>query len=495
MKWIPITDLPDDWSSLTHSGLQSLAEIWKEQRARLEATESYQSFLAKMRRKIAIETGIIERLYTIDRGVTRLLIEHGIDASLIQHGTTDKPASEVVTLVRDHEKAIDSVFDFVGSQRSLSVSFIKQLHQLLTRNQKYTKGMDQFGNMGQVELIRGDWKRFPNNPKRSDGVIHEYCPPEHVSSQMDQLIEWHHKHMELGVSPEIEAAWIHHRVTQIHPFQDGNGRVARNLASLVFLKFGWFPLVVLDDQHTEEDARKRYIKALEMADDGDLEPLVVIFAENQRKAFISSLSLSEEAITEKTSFKSVLDSAIDRIKKKQVIRLEEAIIQSHDKAVELFTTAETKLQDVEREISNALSRIMDNAFVRFDSADNTDERASFYRYQIIQIAKRFNYYANLSSYRSWVRLAIRTDGLQTEILVSFHALGHEPKGIMICSACAYRRLSSDEGDTTSIEDLQPLSQTPFEFTYQEDSATLEKRFTKWLDDVLVVGVDYWQKGI
>ena len=33
---------------------------------------------------------------------------------------------------------------------------------------------------------------------------------------------------------EIEATWLHHRFTQIHPFQDGNGRVARALASLVF---------------------------------------------------------------------------------------------------------------------------------------------------------------------------------------------------------------------------------------------------------------------
>jgi len=32
-----------------------------------------------------IETGIIERLYTWDRGVTEILIEQGIDATLIAH--------------------------------------------------------------------------------------------------------------------------------------------------------------------------------------------------------------------------------------------------------------------------------------------------------------------------------------------------------------------------------------------------------------------------
>lgn len=52
---------------------------------------------------------------------------------------------------------------------------------------------------------------------------------------------------EMEVSPEVEAAWLHHRFTQIHPFQDGNGRIARLLASLVFIKAGWFPLVVTRD--------------------------------------------------------------------------------------------------------------------------------------------------------------------------------------------------------------------------------------------------------
>ena len=44
----------------------------------------------------------------------------------------------------------------------------------------------------------------------------------------------------------MEAAWLHHRFVQIHPFQDGNGRIARALSTLIFVKAGWFPLVVRD---------------------------------------------------------------------------------------------------------------------------------------------------------------------------------------------------------------------------------------------------------
>jgi Fic family protein len=48
----------------------------------------------------------------------------------------------------------------------------------------------------------------------------------HVAAEMDKLVELHREHRAAGVAPEVESAWLHHRFTQIHPFQDGNGRVA-----------------------------------------------------------------------------------------------------------------------------------------------------------------------------------------------------------------------------------------------------------------------------
>src|SRR5207237_7292696 len=94
-----------------------------------------------------------------------------------------------------------------------------------------------------------DWKKHSNNPTRPDGHIHEYCPPLHVAAQMDLLIGMHEQHS--GVPPEIESAWLHHRFTQIHPFQDGNGRVARALASLAAIRAGWFPLVIRRQDRAE----------------------------------------------------------------------------------------------------------------------------------------------------------------------------------------------------------------------------------------------------
>jgi hypothetical protein len=280
---------------------------------------------------------------------------------------------------------------------------------------------------------------------------------------MDQLITWHLEHIAQKVSPEVEAAWLHHRFAQIHPFQDGNGRVARSLATLVFLKAGWFPLVVLSDQQDENESRKGYITALEKADDGDLKPLVDLFAEAQKQAFLSSLSLSEEAIAEAASYRAVIDATIDRIQQKQTLNTEEAVLNVQVSADQLFNFALSHLDEIKREIETALRRVGQGT-VQVDSAAARDARAAQYRYQIVETAKQLNYFANLSGYKSWLRLSIRLNDLQTEILLSFHPLGREPKGVMMCAACAYRRSSSGDHEPAAIQNLEPLSSSAFDFT-------------------------------
>ena len=132
MHWEPITDLPQDWKKIASSELPPLVTVWNEQAERLRASGEFQRFMDRLRREIAIETGIIEQLYNIDRGITRLLIERGINEALIPHGATDRPIQQVVALIKDQEAAIEGLFDFVGGQRTLSSFYIKQLHQVLT---------------------------------------------------------------------------------------------------------------------------------------------------------------------------------------------------------------------------------------------------------------------------------------------------------------------------------------------------------------------------
>ena len=70
------------------------------------------------------------------------------------------------------------------------------------------------------------------------------------------------------------AARLHHRLVQIHPFPNGNGRLARTYADLLLFVYGEPRFTWGDsDLVTAGNARERYIAALRAADDRDYEPL------------------------------------------------------------------------------------------------------------------------------------------------------------------------------------------------------------------------------
>lgn len=484
--WEPINDLPTDWKELADESLPALVTVWKEQVNRLKESGNFQPYLDRLVREIAIETGIIERLYTIDRGITRLLIERGIDEALIAHGSTDQPVKKVVSMIRDQQEAIEGLFDFVGGTYPLTAHYIRSLHQTLTRHQKTTEALDQFGNLMNVRLSRGTWKTQPNNPTRDDGMIHYYAPPEQVQSEMDKLIEWHRQHEEKNVSPELSAAWLHHRFTQIHPFQDGNGRVARCLASLVFIKAGWFPLVLTRDNRTA------YIDALELADDGDLSALVSMFAKSQRQAFIRSLSLSDQVLSDKRQARAVIANIAEKFRRPERTA-EQKIATVENYAERLLKIVKGRLDDVSTDIKLSLQNLVLNPHIFVTDATADSEQSHYYRYQVIESAKQLDYYANLRSYHSWTQLTLDVER-PTMILFSFHVIGYTHSGILACSACAYHRDDMENGERT-VSEIQVLIDEPFQFSYGDNEQNLVKRFREWMETALVSGLDYWNSGL
>ena len=150
-----ITDLDGDAATLGASEVPGIRAIWADQRTRLAGTAQLADFTEKLCREWAIETGIIENLYDIERGVTQTLIEQGFQAELLGHGSTNKPREHVLRLLRDQKEALDGVFAFVKSERTLSVSYVKELHAVLLRSQDTTEAIDALGRTVEVPLIEG----------------------------------------------------------------------------------------------------------------------------------------------------------------------------------------------------------------------------------------------------------------------------------------------------------------------------------------------------
>ena len=484
ISWKSIEDLPEDFRELASPELESLAPIWQDQRGRLEKTGALSDFNARLRREWSIETGIIENLYSLDRGITEILIERGIEASLIPHGATDRPAEEIVAILKDHEDALDGLFDFVAHRRSLSTSYIKELHQVLARNQDAVAAIDETGRAVSVPLIKGEWKELPNNPTRPNGKIHEYCPPVHVAAEMDRLVALQQNHTAMKVPPDIEAAWLHHRFTQIHPFQDGNGRLARSLASLIMLRARWFPLVI------DRDIRTQYLNCMESADAGDLAPLVQLFAEVEKHAFVKALNISEDVLKEDVPRRQLISAAVERLQARyqQQFEKQKTVFEIAEK---LKIIGKTKLMDVAKDLQSELDRIPGHFQTSVDASD--DSNSYFFRYQIGELARQYGYFADSRTYVSWVRLKIREDR-QAEVVISFHSLGTEFIGIIAASAFIEFRDRGEDG-LVKIDGPYALSQNIFQCSFNESEKTVAKRFDGWLDEVILSGLDQWRRQL
>ena len=292
--WRPIEDLPANAASWGSSHYRERVRRWQDARARLQDPGVDRTlldiWLRERARAFAIETGQIEGLYTLRRGVTEQLIAEGFDgvraAHALEPGLTDRTLKG---LLEDQHAAVELVFEAAAGRRPLSHHTMKSWHQLLTRHQEHAVGIRD-GRRVAIPLLRGEYKIRPNNPRRPDGVVHEYCPPEQTRSEMDRLLEMHHGHADLGLPAEMEAAWLHHRFVRIHPFQDGNGRMARLLMAYVFARAGELPPVISMTQ------RNDYIRNLEWADGDDLRRFVQYLADLAAITTLSAISIAEDVL-------------------------------------------------------------------------------------------------------------------------------------------------------------------------------------------------------
>ncbi len=487
-RWSPITDLAETDLDLDRAELLSLSGVWDDVKSELP-TDQVDDFNERLKREWAIETGLIERVYTFDAGITQLLIEQGIDASLIPHDATDKAPQVVAGIIADQAQAVDFLFDFVGQQRSLSSSYIKELHALMTRKQATASGIDQFGRPVEVPLTHGEYKLHPNNPTQPDGRVFEYCPPEQVASEMDRLVELHLEHAADDVAAELEAAWLHHRFAQIHPFQDGNGRVARALASLVLIREGWFPLVVASSD------RVRYLDNLKAADSGDLRPLASQFAAVQRTWFRKAIGIGEQVRQAAERTDQLIAAIGDQFRERRVqTRVE--MEQAKETSATLAQMATARFRSLRDDISHAIGADggTRRVFVDF-GLDDDDDRRSWHRYQVIATARHaaLDYWANPRELHSWVRLGLVTESGRSEILFSLHGINREFRGLVGASMCLYRRQKGDDIEHQIIE-LEPVCGELFQFNYKEAAASVERRFDSWLEESLLRGLDQWRRG-
>ncbi|HZP31666.1 MAG TPA: Fic family protein [Acidimicrobiia bacterium] len=165
---------------------------------------------------------------------------------------------------------------------------IKLFHEHVCRSQA-TYLVSEGGRLARTELPRGRYKSKANHPPPC-GIGHDpYVEAGAVDEAMRQLVAELAHDAFASAHPAVQTAYALHSLLAIHPFADGNGRVARALASIYLLRALSLPFFV------EASDRRPYLDALRRADAGDVQPLVGFVARRGRETISFALHDTADA--------------------------------------------------------------------------------------------------------------------------------------------------------------------------------------------------------
>lgn len=177
---------------------------------------------------------------------TQMVIEHGITIG----GHTVKEHLETL----NHVEAIMLRYDLAERGAVITHVDILQLHALIT-----------------AKLLPGAGQ-YRDGPASIRGSRHIPPPWQRIPELMDSWLAWQEREG-LEYPPIVRAAVAHEAFLNIHPFDDGNGRVARLLLNLQLMRDG-YPTVLI-----QRSVRATYIRALEAAHFGDYQALVTLIGQ------------------------------------------------------------------------------------------------------------------------------------------------------------------------------------------------------------------------
>ncbi len=142
------------------------------------------------------------------------------------------------------------------TKEHISLELIKKLHEIVFKNSK--EFASSFRGKG-IEVVVADG---------IGDVIHRGAPQKQIVGLLKELVKWYEENKN-NYPPIVLAAVVHNQFENIHPFQDGNGRVGRILLNNILLKHGMPPVNI------ELKNRRQYYSALQAYEkQGDIRPTI-----------------------------------------------------------------------------------------------------------------------------------------------------------------------------------------------------------------------------
>ena len=195
---------------------------------------------------------------TLTYGETELL--------LIQGQTSGNHAIRDYEEMKAHDVAVTHVYELAKNPSVIREADIRDLNKIILKEPFWKEARTQDGQTTRIQVIPGEYKHLPNNVQTSTGEFVAFATPTDTPAKVRALTEWLRLALEnSGEHPIDLASKLHHDFTLIHPFDDGNGRVARLLMNYVLMRAGFPPLII------KSPDKSNYISALRQADSGNFD--------------------------------------------------------------------------------------------------------------------------------------------------------------------------------------------------------------------------------
>jgi Fic family protein len=258
-------------------------------------------------------------------------------------------------------------------ERPLTENFIRELNRTILvedfyKTQKTATGVNRY------EVKVGQYKTRPNSVITATGEMFDYASPEETPALMRDLITWYNEEeRKRELCPIQLATLLHYRYIRIHPFEDGNGRIARLLVNYVLMRHN-YPMIIVQSKDKES-----YLNALHKCDvivglipsDGanatleQVEPFIEYMENIAKHALEIAIKAGKgESIEEEGDWKKKLQIKLKEKDIKPAISLEEkqaVVVNSYYKTIKAIDNAffpfEQYFSNIKRHIPGALKTI------------------------------------------------------------------------------------------------------------------------------------------
>ena len=150
------------------------------------------------------------------------------------------------------------------TKEHISIKLLLDLHRIVFKNSKPFAGKFRSGD---VEVVIAD--AFGN-------IVHRGAPAIQIRNLLNRLVLWYGQNKKI-YPPMVLAAIVHNQFENIHPFQDGNGRVGRLILNNILLRHGLPPVNI------ELKNRSQYYAALQAYEkDHNIRPMLELMLKEYR---------------------------------------------------------------------------------------------------------------------------------------------------------------------------------------------------------------------